>query len=409
MIFSAQVLKNTAALMTLQIGTYLLPLILIPYLVRILGLEVFGLWMLGLSLVIISRTCVSYGFDLTATRQVAINRENSKAISELYVTVVLVRLLIWLLCLVVLVIAVTLTQKLHDVSSLAMLGMLILVGEIIFPSWLFQGTQKMGLIAVIMLISKTINVALVVLFVNGPDDVLLVPLLEAVTSFTAGAIGAIVAISSFRLKPVKVDLNRIKSEIRDGSALFFAQASVHAYTTVNTIVLGLMLGSVPVAHYTIAEKIYSAVRGLAAPLVQALFPGMALLHLSSKEKFVTTVKRLTIQITLLLTLASLVVICLAGSLVNIVADGPNEQASQTLQILGFALIFATGSFLGPMLAAQQRAHLLLRTTVIGGVIGLVVALPLIALFGTVGAALSFLIVQIYNSLSLYLASTKLVP
>lgn len=405
-LLTSRVRKNIAALMTLQLGNYIFPLLLVPYLVRVLGLEVFGTWMFALAFVIVARTCVTYGFDLTATRQVALNRDRPDVLSELYQAVVIVRLVIWLACFAALLAGMFVVDDLQQISLLVSLAMLILIGEILFPIWLFQGAETMALITKVKLATKAVNLLLVLLLVKNPEDVFLVPLLEAATSLAAGLIALLVAVRRFDLRWVPLHISRISSEFRDGAAVFLAQASVHAYTTVNVIILGFLMGPIAVAQYSIAEKIYSAVRGILSPIVQALFPSMAIKFENSSAEFRPSLIRLALMIGGLLAIAALSVVVTADWLVLIIAGQHDEAIIIILRILGFALFFALGAFLGPMLVAQRRNRLLLQITVIGGVIGVGTIVPLVTLFGVMGAAASFLIVQIYNTVALFVAAMR---
>ncbi|NBQ67474.1 MAG: hypothetical protein EBU46_01055 [Nitrosomonadaceae bacterium] len=405
-LLTSRIRKNIAALMTLQIGNYIFPLLLVPYLVRVLGLEVFGTWMFALAFVIVARTCVTYGFDLTATRQVALNRDRPDVLSELYQAVVIVRLVIWLACFAVLLTGMFVVDDLQQVSLLISLAMLILIGEILFPVWLFQGAETMALITKVKLATKAVNLLLVLLLVKNPEDVFLVPLLEAATSLAAGLIALLVAIRRFDLRWVPPHISRISSEFRDGAVVFLAQASVHAYTTINVIILGFLMGPVAVAQYSIAEKIYSAVRGILSPIVQAFFPSMSIKFENSSAEFRPSLIRLALMIGSLLTIAALLVVVTADWLVLIVAGQHDEAIIIILRILGFALFFALGAFFGPMLVAQRRNRLLLQITVIGGVIGIGTIVPLVTLFGVMGAATSFLVVQIYNTVALFKAAMR---
>ena len=67
------ILSNIVALFTLQGLQYLIPLILLPYLVHTLGIEYFGLLSFAIATIAFFRAMVSYGFDFTGTKQIALN------------------------------------------------------------------------------------------------------------------------------------------------------------------------------------------------------------------------------------------------------------------------------------------------------------------------------------------------
>ena len=56
----------------------MLPLITIPYLVRVLGNGNFGEMMYAIAIAYFFVTITNYGFDLTATREISIHKENLK-------------------------------------------------------------------------------------------------------------------------------------------------------------------------------------------------------------------------------------------------------------------------------------------------------------------------------------------
>jgi len=67
-----RLLSNFFSLSVLQIFTYILPLLTLPYLVRVLGVEKFGLVMFAQAFMMLFNLLVEYGFILSATREVSI-------------------------------------------------------------------------------------------------------------------------------------------------------------------------------------------------------------------------------------------------------------------------------------------------------------------------------------------------
>ena len=68
---SKVLLENFFSLSILQSANYLLPLVTLPYLTRVIGVELFGEFAVAAAIIIYFQTFVSFGFDYTATRNIA--------------------------------------------------------------------------------------------------------------------------------------------------------------------------------------------------------------------------------------------------------------------------------------------------------------------------------------------------
>ena len=66
------VFKNYLYLLMIQGANFILPLITLPYLVRTLGVNKFGIVMVAHSFAILLTIVTEFGLDMSATRQVAL-------------------------------------------------------------------------------------------------------------------------------------------------------------------------------------------------------------------------------------------------------------------------------------------------------------------------------------------------
>jgi PST family polysaccharide transporter len=78
--------ENILSLTVLQAATYLLPLITLPYLVRVLGADKFGLVAFAHALMQYFIIVTDYGFNLSATRDIAASRDNMLKVSQIFST-----------------------------------------------------------------------------------------------------------------------------------------------------------------------------------------------------------------------------------------------------------------------------------------------------------------------------------
>ena len=77
--------SNIASLFTVQAANYLIPLLTLPYLVRILGPREFGLIAFAQAFSQYFVILTDYGFNLSATREVAIHRADASGCAGLLV------------------------------------------------------------------------------------------------------------------------------------------------------------------------------------------------------------------------------------------------------------------------------------------------------------------------------------
>ena len=76
--------SNFAWLSVLQVAGYIFPLISMPYLARIIGLDCFGKIAFASAILTWVQTIADWGFNYTATRDVAQNRENIHKVSVIF-------------------------------------------------------------------------------------------------------------------------------------------------------------------------------------------------------------------------------------------------------------------------------------------------------------------------------------
>src|SRR5205085_7415588 len=75
------VVRNALFLYGVQFSSYVFPLLTLPYLSRVLNPDRFGLVAFAQSFVWYFVTLTEYGFNLTATRRVAVERDNPEAVT----------------------------------------------------------------------------------------------------------------------------------------------------------------------------------------------------------------------------------------------------------------------------------------------------------------------------------------
>ena len=85
------IVKNYVALLFIQGANFILPLIILPYLVRVLGSEKYGLVMIAQSVALFLTIVVDFGFNISATKEVASIKNDKEKLSQFYWNIVFIK------------------------------------------------------------------------------------------------------------------------------------------------------------------------------------------------------------------------------------------------------------------------------------------------------------------------------
>ncbi len=267
--------SNFFSLSVLQIFSYVLPLLTLPYLVRVLGVETFGLVAFATAFITFFNILVDYGFNLSATREVSIHRENKDKITEIYSSVLSIKFILIFVSFVIFSFIVFTFEKFSSHSMLYFITFISVIGQALFPIWYFQGMERMKYITIINIFSKVVFTIAIFVFVHEESDYLMVPLLTGLGILIGSLYALYIIKKDFNQSFVWQNIETMKIHFKDSSQFFLSRVSVSIYTSANAFVLGLFTNNTMVGYYSIAEKLYMAIQSLYGPITQALYPYVA--------------------------------------------------------------------------------------------------------------------------------------
>ena len=264
--------NNFFSLTSLKVLTYILPLITFPYLIRVLGVEKFGLIMFAQAIMYYFEVIVDFGFNLSATRDVALNAKNPNQLDKIISAVFSIKFILLVISFLILIIVLSVFDQFTDDSLLYYYSFLKVVAFTFFPVWFFQGIQKMKHITLINIVSKTLFTICIFIFIKEESDYLLVPLINGFGFMLGSVLALYYVFIRFKHSFVINTFVVIKHFFQESAMFFLSRVSVSLYTSSNTVVLGLVVSNLMLGYYTIAEKLYMVIRQLYQPIVQVIYP-----------------------------------------------------------------------------------------------------------------------------------------
>lgn len=267
--------SNFVWLSVLKVIGYIFPLITLPYLSRVIGVDGFGEIAFAASIMVFIETIVDFGFNYTATRDVARCRDNIQEVSNIFSNVLWSKSLLMILGLGILSILVYTVPMFRSKQLLLFLTFLYIPGHILFPDWFFQAMEKMKYITILNLLSKTLFTALIFVVVKDKEDYIWQPLLTAVGYWVSGLIAMGFILKKFKVTIVKPNIQTIWASIKGSANMFVSLICPNLYTNFSTVLLRTTCGEVATGLYDAGYKFISIIDQLFQVLSRTFYPFLA--------------------------------------------------------------------------------------------------------------------------------------
>ena len=279
------IIKNITSLGLLQLANYVMPIIIVPIIVRILGVEIFGKITYVQNIISYTTIFINFGFDYSATKQIAINKNNQPRINQIFCNVISFKTL-FLLASYIFLFAYCFISKSEINYKLLIYTSLINIGYTFFPNWFFQGIEKMEKIAITNFIIKFIGTILIIFTIHKQEDYLLYPLILSLSNIIVSFFLLIYTTQKYNIKLIK-NINFQDPSIKNGLPIFINNIFGNLYSVGSITILGFFASSTEIGLYSGIHKIIFAIVMLTSmPISMSLFPHISQqIHLNTKKGF----------------------------------------------------------------------------------------------------------------------------
>jgi polysaccharide transporter, PST family len=389
------VLHNFISLTTLQSINYILPLAILPYLIRVIGIEKFGLIAFAQSLVQYFMILTDYGFSLSATRTISLIGEQKKKVNAVFSSVMTVKLMLAGLSFLILCTFLYFIPRFKNDWLVYVLSFGSVIGNTLFPVWFFQGKEKMSYITAINVIAGIIYAILIFVLIKSPRDYLLVPLFNSLLLLISGIWGLYIAFKKFKLEFILQNYTSIKNELKTGWDIFISIISVNAYTTTRIFAVGILTNNVLTGYYTLADRIANVIQTFPMySFTQAVYPRISKVFSKNKQRAAAIMYRIQDNITLGFMVSLPIAYFLAPLIIKIACGVAYPQVILALRFLLVAVFFVgANNFKVQFLLVCGKPDLYARIHVTAGLVGLPLIFLLIKQFSYLGAALSTVLIE----------------
>lgn len=378
------VFANFGYLSLLQIAGYVFPLITMPYLACVIGADGFGKIAFASAIVVWIQTISDWGFNLTATRDVAQNRNDKEKVSRIFSNVLWARCILTILSGLILLFVVLVVPYLRENADIIFVTFLLVPGYILFPEWFFQAIERMKYTTIFNLIIKLIFTISVFIFIHKREDYLIQPLLTTIGYLLCGIGALYLILKKWGYTLYKPELTEILETIRNSADVFINNLMPNLYNSFSVMLLGFFCGSTANGVYDGGNKFPTIFYNFQSVLSRAFYPFLA--RRPDKHSFYA---KLNIGSALI---GAVFLIAISPLVIKIMLGDEFEKSVIVMQILSFSVVFLAMSYTygTNYLIINHKEKPLRNLTFVSSIVGMCVSIPLVYYFSYIGAAVTVL-------------------
>ena len=387
------VFKNYIYLLMIQGANFILPLITIPYLVRTLGINKFGIVMVAQSFAILLTIITEFGLDMSATRQVALIKNDKKKVSQYFFDVFFLKMFLVIIAFIILAFFIFYVDKFSREYLVYFFSFGMVFGEALFPAFFFRGIEEMRIITIINVLAKVIFTISVFIIIKTPGDYYYVPILNGLGFILSGCLGFILSLKyvSF-MKPI---FNEAISIAKESFSLFLSNLAVSFYTKINTLIVGIFISDSVAGVYSSMEKLVVATKSIYIPLYQALFPNIVV---KDKITIVSIINKMKYYMGALGAIISFLIFLFAVDILNLIYNDDMITSYYVIfQILGLIGFLSSLNmlFVSLFFPAVKAFNQRLKILSMGGIFNIILVITLVQYYSIYGVAISATISELF--------------
>lgn len=373
--------RNFLALGSGEAAARIVAFVATVYLARVLGSEAFGVVGFATAVILYLKRVADGGIELGVGVQMI--ADHPDRVEELGGALVTARLLVAAVLVVGLVVVGLLVVPPPDGPVLAAFGLTLLaVGA--GTRWIHFGLERTGMVAVARTVGEIAMVALVLLTVHGPDDLVTVPLAQFVGDAAAALLMLVVLRRWGHRISLRVDLEAVREVLpRCWPLVAGSLLSLLIYNS-DLIFLRFFRGASAVGYYVAAYALVSFLVNLSSAYGSSLLPTLSRLDGDDEQRLYRTATAQALTVALPVAVGGAL---LAPGIIGRVFGQAYAPAVLPLQILLFSVVFGVLRDVPTVaLMSRGREDRLLRMNAVATGVNLLLNLAVIPVWGIVGAA-----------------------
>ena len=274
--------KNTIYKSILSLFNIVIPIIIGPYIIRLLDVELYGIYNKVFSEFQVFLTFASFGIYTYGVREISKIRDDKEKVSKLFSNLFMISILTNLIVMIIYVVYSFLSSS-GITTAIYMVMLIQIVGNIFYIEFVNEALENYKFITIKTVIIKIFYFLALLLFVRKPDDIIIYSVIVCLTVFFNNIVSFIYA-----KRFIKFDFNniKIKQYLKPMFLILVIANADLLYSQLDRVMLGKFVSDVSVTYYYIPYFIVSTVVAIPYSIINVSIPRLSyIVKNGSKEEY----------------------------------------------------------------------------------------------------------------------------
>ena len=403
-------LKKNAILNSIRnILRLIFPLITIPYVSRILGVENVGKYSFAFSIISYFILLSKLGIETFAVREGAKYRDSREKFTHFASEIFTINIISSIISYMLLIACMAFIPQLSEYKLL----LVILSFEIILTTlgceWIYIIYEDYAYITMRSIIFQSLSLILLLSFIKTQNDLVAYTVIMVIAATGSNLFNLF---NIHKYCNLKLEFtNNLKKYMIPILILFANTVTTTIYSDSDITILGILSDNYHVGIYSIATKIYTTIKIILSSIIVVSIPRLSYLFgKNNMQEFQKNGDQIINTLTYCVLPVMTGIISIAYQIIHIIAGETYIEGTLSLQILGLALIFSLYSwfYTSCILIPAKKEKNVLVATLVAGITNVVLNILLIPHFIQNAAAFTTLLAELISFTICYIKAKKIV-
>ncbi|TKF25917.1 lipopolysaccharide biosynthesis protein [Vibrio kanaloae] len=379
-------INNFIGLSSMNLMALIVPLVTMPILSKSLGMELYGIFLLLLSINAFGQSFVNYSFGVVAVREISVIKDDVKSRSLLYSEIFSSQVLLSIIYLAFVTLLAYFDLIYLNVEQVFFYSYPVIISNVLFSLWFHQGVSETKVVAFLNILARLSFIIYCLFFVVSKSDLDEIMFFYAYSLFIASILSFF-----YRIRHYKINLKACSpfQRIREGKDSFIGLFSPNLYSNVPGLALPSLISESQYSIYAIAIRIINI-----ANMAQNIISRSLLPVLSNREEYsITDVLKINLTVSIFISIGFLL---LSDWVVNLLVGKGYEESVYYIKIsvVGIVCLAIADSIANGFYLAKKRDKDYRKISIYVSVICFIISIPLVFIFKSFGAILILIFARV---------------